>query len=151
MPSGNGLHVLDGRRARHRLRIVAGLDGPRVAHRLLRWCASLAPAADVEVVAVHALEPRTYPPEFRRPLPRAADRTHETWRDEIRARIDAEWCAPLHVPGVRRRVVVADGRPHAVIARAARDHRADLVVVGHRDRGALAEALRPAVAHRLRK
>ena len=122
MVDSPALRVIDGRRPRRRLCIVAGLDGSEVAQRLLRWCASLAGLADVEVVAVHALEARSYPPEFRRDLPRAADRTHQSWRDEIRARIDSEWCTPLHLPGVRRRVVVGDGRPHSVLARAARSH-----------------------------
>ncbi|HEX6493184.1 MAG TPA: universal stress protein, partial [Candidatus Dormibacteraeota bacterium] len=149
MSSGNGLRVLAGRPERRRLCVLAGVDGPELAHRLLGWCASLASVADVEVVVVHALEARTYPPQFRYELPRAADRTHETWRDEIRARIDAEWCAPLRIPGLRRRVVVEDGRAHSVLARAALRCEADLVVVGDRPRGALVEAFRPGVARRL--
>src|SRR5207302_1225579 len=149
MVTSPGLRVVTGRRARRRLRIVAGLDGPELSRRLLEWCASLAVLADVEVVAVHALEARTYPPEFRRDLPRASDRTHQSWRDEIRARIDSEWCTPLHISGLHRRVIVGDGRPHSVLARAARRYEADLVLVGNRPRGALAEAFRPGVARRL--
>ena len=149
MASSPGLRVVTGRRARRRLRIVVGLDGSELSLRLLQWCASLAVLADVEVVAVHALEARTYPPEFRRDLPRASDRTHQSWRDEIRARIDSEWCTPLHISGLHRRVIVGDGRPHSVLARAARRYEADLVLVGNRPRGALVEAFRPGVARRL--
>ena len=150
MASSPALRVVSRSLARTRLCLVVGLDGADAGRTLLRWCASLAGVADVEVVAVHALEARTYPPEFRHDLPKAADRTHQTWRDEIRARIDAEWCGALHATGVHRRVVVGDGRPHSVLARAAQRYEADLVVVGHRPRGALAEAFRPGVARRLR-
>jgi nucleotide-binding universal stress UspA family protein len=129
--------------------VVAGVDGSALSEQVLRWCASLAAVADLEVVAVYALEERSYPPQFRHRLPRAADRDHAGWRDEIRARIDLEWCAPLHLPGVRRRVVVGDGRPWEVLARAARRHGADLAVVGCRPRGTLVEALRPGVSRRL--
>jgi nucleotide-binding universal stress UspA family protein len=132
-----------------RLCVVAGVDGSALSDRVLRWCASLAAIADLEVVAVYALEERSYPPQFHHRLPRAADRTHAGWRDEIRARIDVEWCAPLHLPGVRRRVIVGDGRPWEVLARAARRHDADLAVVGCRPRGTLVEALRPGVSRRL--
>jgi nucleotide-binding universal stress UspA family protein len=132
-----------------RLCLVAGVDGSALTEQVLRWCASLAAVADLEVVAVYALEERSYPPQFRHRLPRAADRDHAGWRDEIRARIDLEWCAPLHLPGVRRRVVVGDGRPWEVLARAARRHDADLAVVGCRPRGTLVEALRPGVSRRL--
>ncbi|HEY2703255.1 MAG TPA: universal stress protein [Candidatus Dormibacteraeota bacterium] len=132
-----------------RLCVIAGVDGSPLSDRVLRWCASLAAVADLEVVAVYALEERSYPPHFHHRLPRAADRTHAGWRDEIRARIDLEWCAPLHLPGVRRRIVVGDGRPWEVLARAARRHDADLAVVGCRPRGTLVEALRPGVSRRL--
>ncbi|HVS41825.1 MAG TPA: universal stress protein [Candidatus Dormibacteraeota bacterium] len=150
MASSPALRVVPGGRDRLRLCVVVGLDGADAGRTLLPWCASLAGVADVEVVAVHALEARTYPPEFRRDLPKAADRDQGSWRDEIRARIDAEWCGAVHVPGVSRRVIVGDGRPHSILARAAQRYEADLVVVGDRPRGALAEVFRPGVARRLR-
>jgi nucleotide-binding universal stress UspA family protein len=134
---------------RRRLRIVVGVDGSPAARRALRWCVSLAQIAEVEVVAVHALEGRTYPPEFRRPLPRAASRSRHAWREEIRERIDDEWCAGLREAGLRLGVMVGDGRPWSVLAAAARQHASDLVAVGCRPRGALAEALRPGVGRRL--
>lgn len=151
MTTGPELRALpDGGPApRRRLRIVVGVDGSPAARRALRWCASLAGVAEVEVVAVHALEGRTYPPEFRRPLPRAATRSHHAWREEIRARIDDEWCAGLREAGLRLGVMVGDGRPWSVLAAAARQHSADLVAVGCRPRGALTEALRPGVGRRL--
>ena len=130
---------------RRRLCVVAGVDGSELSARVLEWCAGLGVVAAVEVVAVHALEARSYPPDFRRPLPMAADRSRTTWREEIAARIDAEWCEPLRVPQVRHSVDVGDGRPAQVLTRAAHAHRADLVVIGRRARGRLAEALRPGV------
>jgi nucleotide-binding universal stress UspA family protein len=105
--------------------------------------------AEVSLTAVHALEARSDPLDFRRPLPRAAGLSHRSWRAEIRARMEEEWCAPLDVRRLRLRVEVEDGRAWRVLARAAQRHGADLVAVGQRSRGRLAEALRPGLGWRL--
>src|ERR1700730_19391178 len=68
--------------------VVGGVDGSAPSEQVLRWCASLAAVADLEVVAVYALEERSYPPQFRHRLPRAADRDHAGWRAAVAARTD---------------------------------------------------------------
>jgi nucleotide-binding universal stress UspA family protein len=63
------------------------------------------------------------------------------------------WCESLirvaDVDIVPVHALEHEGPPHGVLARAAQEHDADLVVVGRRPRGALSEVLRPGMARRL--
>jgi nucleotide-binding universal stress UspA family protein len=58
---------------------------------------------------------------------------------EVRARMITEWCAPLADLNVPFRVVLMVGDPAVVIMQTAKTEHADLVVVGRRGRGGVAE------------
>ncbi|MFN8025561.1 MAG: universal stress protein [Acidimicrobiia bacterium] len=106
-------------------RIVVGTDGSPNAQRALALAASLAFACGAEVVAVHCLGLLFHPT--------ASDvEPSQPHRDEIRARLDGEWIAPLRDAGVAHRTELVDGSPVAVLLAVADDVDADLVVVGSR-------------------
>jgi len=59
------------------------------------------------------------------------------------------WCKPLREAGVKYRPVFKDGRAASVIAEVADDADADVVLVGRRGRGGMAELLLGSVSHEL--
>ena len=131
------------------MKIIVGVDGSSSSMHAVEWCAAYATALKAEVVAVYSLDIPVYAassfgfaPVFA-PIPAAPD------RDEIRAVVEREWCAPLSKANVPLRVVVEDGAPApAIMALAEREH-ADLVVTGRRGRGGFAELLLGSTSHHL--
>ena len=96
-------------------RILVGVDPSDASRRALEWAAALARAIDAEVVAIHAtgmLERRD--------------------RDELAARFEQEWCAPLETAPVRNRRLLVDGPPPLAMLRIADQEDVDLIVVGTR-------------------
>jgi nucleotide-binding universal stress UspA family protein len=73
----------------------------------------------------------------------------QQWRDEMKAEFETKWCKPLRVSGVRYRTVMEDGRPASVIGAVADREKADLIVVGRRGRGDVAELVLGSVSHEL--
>jgi nucleotide-binding universal stress UspA family protein len=107
---------------------VVGTDGSDNARRALSLAASLAAACGADVVAVHCLGLLFHPTvgELEPAQPQ---------RDEIRARLDDAWTAPLRDAGVPHRTELRDGSPVSVLLAVADDVDADLVVVGSRGVG----------------
>ena len=96
-------------------RITVGLDHTPAGAAAMRYALALAAARkDPEVVAVHAFELSTRP-ECR--LERDMDEVRRDLRGRCQRWID-DATTGMH-PGVRIRLVIADGDPGAVLARAA--------------------------------
>jgi nucleotide-binding universal stress UspA family protein len=71
------------------------------------------------------------------------------WRAAMKKAFEEEWCKPLRESGLRYRMEMQDGRPASVIADVAEAVDADLVVVGRRGLGGVAELLIGSVSHEL--
>jgi len=129
-------------------RIVVGVDGSEHADAALDWTVRMAKGMGSEVVAVFAISQPFYfdagyvtavaPPQF-----------DPVWRAEITKEFEGEWCKPLIEAGVKYRTVIEDGRPASVIARVADGTDADVIVVGRRGRGGVAELVLGSVSHEL--
>lgn len=131
-------------------RIVVGVDGSEQAAGALAWAIALARSVSAEIIAVFAIPPpRHYEfgAGYAAPvMPRELD---PEWRAETKRAFEQSWCGPLHDSGVRYRTVVRDGRAAPAIAEVADREDADLVVVGRRGRGGVAELVLGSVSHEL--
>jgi nucleotide-binding universal stress UspA family protein len=129
-------------------RIVVGVDGSEHGRYALKWAIALArQVGATKVVAVFAFElPANlyYPQEFTRPFEHV-----EEWRSELTRAFEHKWSLPLKRSRLKYQLVVEDGRPAAVIAEVADRVNANLIVVGRRGRGGLAEMLLGSVSHEL--
>jgi nucleotide-binding universal stress UspA family protein len=124
-------------------RIVAGVDGSEPGKHALAWTARLAKAMHSEVVAVYAID---MPVAVSDPyaIPFYLD---EKLRSRIAADFQNKWCRPLKTAGVKYRAILQDGRPASVILDIAERENADLVVLGRRGHGEVAELLLGSVSH----
>ena len=129
-------------------RIVVGVDGSPHAAAAIEWASAMAKGMGSEVVAVHAITPPVYIDTgmFTTGVPVQYD---ETWRAELKREFDDVWCKPLIESGVKYRTLIGDGRAASVIANVAEDTDADVVLVGRRGRGGVAELLLGSVSHEL--
>jgi nucleotide-binding universal stress UspA family protein len=128
-------------------RIVVGLDGSDHAAAALDWAISLAKPIGAEIVAVSALHVPVYAFDpYAIAIPLEYD---PEWRAAMKKAFEEEWCQPLCESGLRYRMEMHDGRPASVIAEVADAVDADLVVVGRRGRGGVAELLLGSVSHEL--
>ncbi|HEY4913484.1 MAG TPA: universal stress protein [Candidatus Dormibacteraeota bacterium] len=129
-------------------RIVVGVDGSEHADAAVGWAVRMARGMGSEVVAVFAITPPFYldtgfmtavaPPQF-----------DPEWRTEMQKEFEGTWCQPLRDAGVQYRAVMEDGRPASVIAKVADGIDADVIVVGRRGRGGVAELVLGSVSHEL--
>jgi nucleotide-binding universal stress UspA family protein len=129
-------------------RIVVGVDGSEHAAAALDWAVRMAKGMGSEVIAVFAISPPVYfdtgymapiaPPQF-----------DPKWRAEMKKELEEEWCKRLRDAGARYRTVMEDGRPASVIAKVADGVDADVIVVGRRGRGGVAELVLGSVSHEL--
>jgi nucleotide-binding universal stress UspA family protein len=129
-------------------RIVVGVDGSEHSEASLDWAVRMAKGMGSEVVAVFAISPPVYfdsgyviaiaPPQF-----------DPEWRAEMKKEFEGMWCKPLRDAGVQYRTVMEDGRPASVIAKIADGIDADVIVVGRRGRGGVAELVLGSVSHEL--
>ena len=121
-------------------RIVVGLDGSEQARAALDWAIRLARTAGAEVIAVYAARP-VYP---------NAGALSKPGPDSLaRAKFRTEWCKALPKAGVRYQTFVEEGRPASVITGIADRVDADVIVVGRRGRGGVAELLLGSVSNEL--
>jgi nucleotide-binding universal stress UspA family protein len=135
--------------AQHQIRrIVVGVDGSEHATAALEWAALMAKGFGSEVVAVFAISPPVYfDTGFSAPtVPVQFD---DEWRAEIKKEFEHVWVKPLSDAGVKYRTEIEDGRAASVILQLADAEEADMVVVGRRGRGGVAELLLGSVSHEL--
>jgi nucleotide-binding universal stress UspA family protein len=129
-------------------RIVVGVDGSGHANAALQWAVRMAKGMGSEVIAVFAIAPPAYfDTGFAAPtVPVQYD---EKWRKEIKDEFENVWCKPLSDANVAYRTVIGDGRAASLVVQVADTNDADLVVVGRRGRGGVAELLLGSVSHEL--
>ncbi len=128
-------------------RIVVGLDGSDQAAGALDWAIDAAMPLGAEIVAVYALHVPISPFDpYAVALPLQYD---PQWQAAMKRAFEEEWCRPLRESGLRYRMEMREGKPAAVIADVADLVDADLVVVGRRGRGRVAELLLGSINHEL--
>jgi nucleotide-binding universal stress UspA family protein len=129
-------------------KIVVGVDGSEHSEAAIDWAARMARGMGSEVIAVFAISPPVYfdvgsiasvpPPQF-----------DPEWRAEMKKEFERDWCKGLSKAGVKYRTVFEDGHPSSVITQVADRVNADLIVVGRRGRGGVAELVLGSVSHQL--
>lgn len=124
-------------------RMAVGLDGSEGSQRALRYAGRLARSLAAEVIAVHVIDttPYTYYPH---PMPVLDDEAVKRFEGYLQG-----WCQPLREAGVPCRPQLQSGRPATVLNEVAETEQADLVVVGSRGHGSVAEMLLGSVSHEL--
>ncbi|HVS05809.1 MAG TPA: universal stress protein [Candidatus Dormibacteraeota bacterium] len=127
-------------------RIVVGIDGSDHAATALEWAVRMARGMGSEVVAVYAIDLPTWFASAAGGVPPQPD---PEWRAEMKTEFEGQWCKPLKDAGVRYRTVMEDGRAASVITRVADEVNADVIVVGRRGRGGVAELVLGSVSHEL--
>jgi nucleotide-binding universal stress UspA family protein len=129
-------------------RVVVGVDGSAHAEAALRWAARMAKGMGCEVIAVFGIAPPMYI-DVGYMAPIAPPQLDPEWLAEIKKEFEQQWCKPLQDAGVRYRAVMDNGRPASVIAAVADSVDADVIVVGRRGRGGVAELVLGSVSHEL--
>ncbi|HET7380063.1 MAG TPA: universal stress protein [Gaiellales bacterium] len=129
-------------------RIVVGIDGSSHATAAIQWAIRMAKGMDAEVIAVFAVAPPVYF-DTGMAAPTIPVQFDEQWRADMKKEFEDGWCRPLRDAGVRYRTVFEDGRAASVITAVADAADADVVLVGRRGRGGVAELLLGSVSHEL--
>src|SRR5690242_5588932 len=112
--------------------VVVGADGSAGSSAAIEWVAEFAQQTGAAVTVVHAIDlPDDLPDE-------AATRFHDAGRRSVEVLLD-RWCMPLREAAVDHRSVLVDSPAAEAILQVAADVRADLVVVGRRGRGGVAQ------------
>ena len=126
-------------------RIAIGVDGSESSAAAIKWAIRLAKGMGSQVIAVYAvdipvylLEPYDIPIQF-----------DDDWRAAMKSDFENKWCKPLKIAGVKYRTVMEEGRAATVIAEVAERENADVIVVGRRGRGGVAELLLGSASHEL--
>jgi nucleotide-binding universal stress UspA family protein len=129
-------------------RIVVGVDGSKHAEAALEWAIRMAKGMGSEVVAVLGIAPPVYfDTGYMSTVPPV--QFDPEWRAEMKKEFEGSWTAPLRDAGVKFRTIMEDGRPASVIAKVAEDEDADVIVLGRRGRGGVAELVLGSVSHEL--
>jgi nucleotide-binding universal stress UspA family protein len=110
-------------------KIVVGADASTAGRAAIQWAADLAAGLGAHVTVVHAAGLV----ERARAVSEGDD--EEAFEEDLRARVERDWCAPLRAVGVHHEVVVQPGPPVSTLLDVAGDD-ADLLVVGRRGAGA---------------
>jgi nucleotide-binding universal stress UspA family protein len=129
-------------------RIVVGVDGSEHSAAAVEWAIRMARGMGSEVIAVFAITPPvSFDAGYGTPV--VPVQYDEQWRADMRKEFEDAWCKPLRDAAVTYRTVIEDGRAASVINAAADANDADVVVVGRRGRGGVAELLLGSVSHEL--
>ena len=129
-------------------RIVVGVDGSKHSDAAISWAVRMAKGMGSEVVAVFAIStPVYFDGGYMAPVP--PPQLDPEWRAAMKSEFEGRWCKHLRDTGVRYRTVMEDGRPAEVIAQVADNVDADVIVVGRRGRGGVAELVLGSVSHAL--
>jgi nucleotide-binding universal stress UspA family protein len=126
-------------------RIAIGVDGSESSAAAIKWTIRLAKGMGSQVIAVYAVDIPIYFPEPEE-LPFVLD---QEWRAGMQSEFEDKWCKALKVAGVRYRAVMEDGRAATVITAVAERENADVIVVGRRGKGGVAELLLGSTSHEL--
>jgi nucleotide-binding universal stress UspA family protein len=127
-------------------RIVVGVDGSEHSGFALAWAIRMARGMHSEVVAVYAIDLPVWYASAGGALPPQFD---PEWRTAMQTEFEAHWCKPLKDAGVRYYTRMEDGRTASVINQVADEMNADVIVVGRRGRGGVAELVLGSVSHEL--
>lgn len=131
-------------------RIVVGVDGSVHADFALQWAVRMAGGMGSEVIAVFAVSPPVYLDGGLGYAPSVVlPQYDQEWRAAMKEEFETKWCKRLKESEARYRTVMEDGRPASVIAKVADGAGADVIVVGRRGRGGVAELLLGSVSHEL--
>ncbi len=117
-------------------RIVVGVDGSPGSDRALQWATKMAQITGAEVLAVHGYE---YVPM------KGAD-TNDVLVDQASTDLDGPWTAGLREDGIRYRTFIEADDPRRLLDAVALDEKADVIVVGSRGHGQVADLLLGSVA-----
>jgi nucleotide-binding universal stress UspA family protein len=129
------------------MKIIVGVDGSIPAGHAVAWCAKHGDALGAEVV-VYAFEALSYDSAAMRhyfPIPLFSEEDRARVREHVRR----DWCSALDAASVPYRVEVLEGQPTEVILKTAAAEDADLVVVGRRGLGHIAERLLGSTSNQL--
>jgi nucleotide-binding universal stress UspA family protein len=128
-------------------RILVGVDGSKESRDAARMAADIARATHSQLSIAYAVAPVSLPtgaPELVAHVNDWVDKEKEAAKIVLK-----EIAAAVAQPGLIIETIVQDGPPVAALAELCRTGDVDLVVVGHRGRGAIARALLGSVADRL--
>lgn len=128
-------------------RIVIGLDGSDGSQRALQTAIALARPVGAEVVAVTAVDPipAAYAMDTVSPMPPPPEPDLEGALKEL----DQDWCEPLRAAGVPYRPIARLAKAATAILEVVEEEHADMIVVGRRGLGSVAELLLGSVSHEL--
>jgi len=126
--------------------ILVGIDGSKESRSAADFAAHLAHAGGEKLLLVSAAYVEQ---AFGAPELMARARSWEAEESKLLGKMLDEVAAGIHEPGVQIEKKVVTGPPAATIAELAQAEDVELVVVGHRGRGAIARALTGSVADRL--
>lgn len=130
------------------MKVIVGVDGSAPAEHAVEWCAKYGGALDAEVVVVYAFEAPSYDSVLMRhyfPIPLFTEED----RERLREHVDRDWCSALDAASVPHRVEVLEGQPAKMILETAEAEDADLVVIGRRGLGRVAERLLGSTSYQL--
>jgi nucleotide-binding universal stress UspA family protein len=127
--------------------IVVGVDGSEQSAAALGWAIRMAQGMGSEVIAVYSIaEPIWFVESYVTIPPPQFD---PEWRSEMKKAFEEHWCKPLKDAGVKFRAIMEDGRPASVINDIADRVNADVIILGRRGRGGVAELVLGSVSHEL--
>jgi nucleotide-binding universal stress UspA family protein len=126
--------------------ILVGLDGSPGSGRALEKAIELARTLGAEIVAVTVAQLMPYSAfPGGEPVVAVAD----DWQSRLRETFEEEWCRPLRDSGLPNEIEFREGSPASELIAAAREHQAEMIVIGTRGSGGFRELLLGGVCHQV--